>query len=420
MKKRILSAVCLLLTAALILGLSGCGTNASAATYDLMENITARTVSGKAPDGDFTGAQLTFAANLLKAAAKDGENALLSPLSVEVALTMTANGADGETLRQMENVLGGGIGIDDLNKYFYEYIGTLSSRKDSTFKSANGIWFKDNKTLSVEKEFLQKNADYFGAAARKAPFNNATLKDINGFIEGNTDGQIKNALDKIDKDAVLYLVNALLFDAVWASPYEDGQISPGTFTAANGEKREVDMMSSTEYNCFCTNFYTGVSKHYRDGWSFVAIKPGDGKTSVSDSIASLNGETLGVILSTDNYFHAKVNIPTFESDCSYEMSELLSDMGMPLAFDENKADFSRMATSSADNICINRVIHKTHIDVNKAGTEASAATIVEMRECGAYFEELPVISFDSPFIYMIVDDEAGIPVFVGVLNDTAK
>ncbi len=90
MKKRILSAICLLLAAALVLGLSGCGTNASAATYDLMENMTARTVSGKTPDGDFTGAQLTFAANLLKAAAKDGENALLSPLSVEVALTMTA------------------------------------------------------------------------------------------------------------------------------------------------------------------------------------------------------------------------------------------------------------------------------------------------------------------------------------------
>ena len=129
-----------------------------------------------------------------------------------LALSMTANGAKGETLAQTESLLGGDIPMETLNEYLYSYINALPSEKTAKLNVANSIWFRDN-GFTAENTFLQKNADYYGAAVYKSAFDVKTLRDINNWVKKNTDGMIEKIIDDLDPDAVMYLINTVLFDA---------------------------------------------------------------------------------------------------------------------------------------------------------------------------------------------------------------
>jgi serpin B len=147
-------------------------------------------------------------------------------LSVLCALSMTANGAKNDTLSQMEQVFG--MNIRDLNDYLLAYLSRLPAGSKYKLSPANSIWFKDTKSLTVNGDFLQLNADYYDASIYKAAFDEKTLKDINSWVEDKTDGMIPNILDRIHPSAVMYLINALAFDAEWANIYEENQIKDAT------------------------------------------------------------------------------------------------------------------------------------------------------------------------------------------------
>lgn len=145
--------LCLSVLAAGVMSLSGCGTKVQAA--NLMEGIAAKTVSGKAADDAFKNSSADFAIRLFQKARDDNKNSLISPLSVMLALSMTANGARGETLAQMESLLGGDIPMETLNEYLYSYIKALPSEKTAKLNIANSIWFRDN-GFTAEKAFCRK------------------------------------------------------------------------------------------------------------------------------------------------------------------------------------------------------------------------------------------------------------------------
>ena len=154
-----------------------------------------------------------FGVRLLKQCYEGDKNTLISPVSVASALAMTANGAKDETLTQMENVLG--MESSALNIFLKGYRENLPSGSKYKMNLANAIWFKDRPDFTVKEDFLQRNADYYSAGLYKAPFDNTTKKEINSWVDENTDGMIKEILDKIPEDAVMYLVNALAFDGEW-------------------------------------------------------------------------------------------------------------------------------------------------------------------------------------------------------------
>ena len=236
-----------------------------------------------------------FAVRLFKASAGDGENTLISPLSVLIALSMTANGADGETLSQMENVLG--MPISELNAWINVYMENLPEEDKYKLSLANSIWFRDTDTLTVKEDFLQTNADYYGAGIFKAPFDNTTLRDINKWVEDNTDGMIKDILDTIPGDSIMYLINALAFDAEWQKIYDEHQIREGQFTTENGEKRDVELMYSSENKYLEDDSATGFIKYYKDRkYAFAALLPNEG-VSVSEYVESLDSEHLSSMLS---------------------------------------------------------------------------------------------------------------------------
>lgn len=361
MKKRIFAMI---LCVSLLLGVGGCG--AGGGKIDLMagivpqnseENLEQQKEAGERPIAD-------FGASLLRATLKNTDgasNVLVSPLSVLSALAMTANGAEGETKSQMDAVLG-----ENLNAYLKEYRQNLPQGDKYKLHLANAIWFKDEANLEVKEEFLQTNANYYEAGAFKAPFDSSTLKDINQWVEKNTDGMIKNILDKISEDAALYLVNALSFDAEWNSIYKENQIRDGVFTKEDGTEQKVEMMYSDEHFYLEDENATGFIKHYKGKkYAFVALLPKEG-VSVADYVEGLTGEHLAKLLGNPSNEIVKVRLPKFETEYSVTLNDVLKQMGMVDAFDPERANFTSMATVPPEwNIYINRVLHKTFISVDE-------------------------------------------------------
>ena len=358
-----------------------------------------------------------FGVRLFKESLADGENTLISPLSVLVALSMTANGADGETLSQMEAVLG--MPIEQLNSWVNTYMSNLPEEEKYKLSLANSIWFKDAESFTVNEDFLQTNADYYGAGIFKAPFDNSTLKEINKWVEDNTDGMIKDILNEIPPEAVMYLVNALAFDAEWQNIYKENQIRDGKFTTEDGEKRDIELMYSSEGMYLEDDMATGFIKYYKDRkYAFAALLPNEG-VSVSNYVASLNGEHLNEMLANAQQGVVSTAIPKFETEFKVEMSDILKKMGMPDAFNFAVADFSKLGESTEGNICISRVIHQTYINVDGKGTKAGAATVVEMEAESAMesLEPPKEVYLDRPFVYMLIDCETNLPFFIGTMMD---
>lgn len=245
----------------LVLSLLLCGCGREAASQDLMEDIKPAeqenafiTRGTDTPEADTTWDNMRicdFGLRLFRASFREGKNTLISPYSVLAALAMTANGAEGNTLTQMEEVLG--QSRDALNSWYK--FGT--NYEDNTLHLANGIWFRDDPAFTVNGTFLQKNGEYFEAGIYKAPFDDSTLQDINGFVEENTGGMVKDVLDEIPGDAVMYLVNALAFDAKWKEAYKENQVHKTVFTTEDGTEQKAELMWSEESIYYENDLATG-------------------------------------------------------------------------------------------------------------------------------------------------------------------
>ena len=416
--KRIRTYIAMLLAAAIAVCVSGCSETVKAA--DLMKNISQNSVLGKAADGVFTASMADFSLKLFKESITAKENSLISPLSVMLALAMTANGAEGETLRQMEALLGGGIPLSELNEYLHSYAKNLPSKDKSKLGIANSIWFRDDgNSLQVEEDFLQKNADYYSAAAYSSAFDKQTLSDINGWVKTNTDGMIDKILEEIKELDMLFLINAVVFDAEWQNVYKKENVRKGKFTDIDSDIRDVDFMHSNEYGYLDDGMATGFVKPYANGaYSFVALLPNE-DVAIQDYIESLMGT--GFIDTLNNEQHDMLvyaAIPKFEYDYSISMINALETLGVRDAFDEYIADFCSMGTSMVGNgnLYISEVLHKTYISVDELGTKAGAVTMVLMETGGSSGPpDHKVVTLDRPFVYAIIDNATNLPVFIGTL-----
>ena len=417
-KKIAAAFACTLALSYTLASLTACSNQVQAA--DLTEGIAPESVSGKDADESFAMSQLDFSLRLFRQTAQNSgyDNLLLSPLSVTLALSMTANGADGDTLAEMENVLG--MSVQELNEYFVKYAGSLPSEKDCKLHVANSLWVKDG--FDVKQDFLQTNANYYDAGVYKSAFDQQTLNDINGWVKTNTDGMIEKILNEISDDAVMYIVNALAFDAKWSSVYEKDQVGDGVFTTSEGKEQTVEFLRDTShYPYFEDGNAVGFMKSYKGGrYAFAAILPNEDIT-LEDYIGGLTADGLYNMISGAEHYKTVTALPKFKYDYDTELSTPLKQLGMTSAFSLGDADFSRMGTSAYPdgNINISRVLHKTFIAVDELGTKAGAATVVEMldgADAGPVEEEIKYVILDRPFLYMIIDRETNIPIFMGTVT----
>lgn len=384
---------------------------------NLMDEIKVEVVQGKEIDGKFLQSSADFTVELFKKSLHPHENSLVSPISVMFALAMTANGAGGNTLEQMENVLTKDLNIDELNEYLAYYMKHLPNDNKSKIEIANSIWFRDDEErLTVEKSFLQTNANYYGAEIYKSPFNDETLADINTWVMLKTDGVIDKILDIIEEDSVMFLINAIVFDAEWQKIYNKNDIREGQFLAYDKTKQTIDFMWSEESIYLDDGQSEGFIKPYiNEKYSFAALLPNEG-IAINDYIAGLTGERLLHTLKNADHATIYADMPKFSYDYEIKLNEILIAMGMSDAFSAQTADFTKMADSSRGNIYMGEVVHKTFISLDELGTKAGAVTKVDMKDGGAPMDII-YITLDRPFVYAIIDNSTMLPLFIGtVLN----
>jgi serine protease inhibitor len=382
---------------------------------DLMKGITPQQVENVKLSEQFLQATADFSVELFKKSYTKGKNSLISPTSVYLALGMTANGADGNTLKEFETLLGKkDIKIKELNSYYNSLDESLTGKQSSKVSIANSIWYRDDESLNVKKDFLQTNVDYYNASAYKADFNSKqTIQDINNWVKANTEKQIDKIIDTIDANTVMYLINTVYFDAQWLEPYTKESVRKGNFKLSDDSTKSVDFMYSLEDGYLKDNNAQGFIKPYKDGqYSFVALLPNEG-VSIDNYVSSLNGESFTNLIKNKSNDKVRASLPKFKSDYGIKLIEPLKQMGLKECFDAGKANFSKMASGEENDLYVSDVLHKTFISVDTQGTKAGAATKVEIQTYGALATKS--INLNRPFVYAIIDNETKLPLFIGTM-----
>ena len=348
---------------------------------------------------------------------KDESNDLFSPLSAALCLALVNNGANGETRAQLENLFG--MNTDALNRALYAYTSNLYTADDCRLTIANSIWMKDN-ALQVNPEFLQTNADWFGAQAYAAPFDSTTLTDINNWCYNKTTGKIDKILDQISPMAVMYLINAVDFDAKWQTKYESKHIENGVFHGYGGKDSNVKMLHSQEHRYLIDDNSVGFTKDYIGfAYSFMALLPDEG-VDIYEYIDSLNEEKwAGLWNSTkdDVYKYREVHarIPEFSYDVEIPLNDTLKALGVTDMFNPDKADFSGI--DATQPLYCDTVKQKAIIEVDRNGTKAAAVTMAGINCMSAAPAEPLYITLDRPFVYALIDNTHKLPIFIGAVTN---
>ena len=429
MKRQVIS---ILLCAAMLLstaGLAGCAGKAAAetpsgaspasgpqgASLPPAEMLAVAATPDPALAGEASAAALGFAADLLRQTA--GSNRLLSPLSVLCALGMVLGGAEGETRSQMETALG--VSGNALNAFLGPWLAALAA-EEGALHVADGIWIADRPDLRVSEDFLRLNRECYGAAVEQCPLDAAAVERINAFVKEHTHGMIEKLLDGLPDAAVMVLVNALAFEAEWEHPYWESYVRPGVFHPERGGEQEATFLHSSEFVYLKDEDTAGFMKPYKGGrYAFAALLPAEG-TALEAYVASLSGDKLLGLIEGAKQTKVDTVTPKFETSYSVELPEALQALGMTDAFDASLADFSALGTcENGDNIYLSKVIHKTFLKLDEKGTRAGAVTGAVMEAASAMHEPPPQVVLDRPFVYLLLDTETNIPLFIGIVDSLA-
>ncbi len=364
---------------------------------------------------DFTENVTNFSEALFRLSLEKGKNLVLSPLSVTYALSMTANGASGDTLAEFDS-LNGGIDVNKMNEYLCALTRRMAETKDSTVEIGNSVW-ANKQSFTVNEAFRETVLAYYGAEAAALDFSKKeSAHTINKWVSDKTDGMIDKAVDEIDPMTAMILINTILFDGKWEVPYGEYDIVNRSFHGYTAENDDVKFLNSTEHSYFEVENGVGFSKPYKDGYKFVAILPNEGM-DVYDFARELDiADTLSI---ADKSFEKVIcQIPKFEYGVEVDLNEILKAMGLKRAFSSADAELEGLGTSDIGSLYISKVLQKAKIKLDEDGTKAAAMTGVFVYATSAAPVTQPKrITLDRPFFYMIVDDSTDLPLFMGVLAD---
>ncbi len=343
--------------------------------------------------------------------AEDG-NSLVSPVSLARPLALLATGAEGATRTQIEDVLG--VAVDGTLETELKGLADGWSADGDTFSLADSLWV--NETFEPAEQFIANAQNDFGAEVYDRAFDDATLGEINGWVDERTHGMIDSILERIDPSYALYVIDACAFEGGWETPYEEGTVEEATFTSEDGTEARVDMMYEQEASGYLENAQcTGFMKPYAGGrYAFVALLPKEG-TSVSELLAETSGSELAELVRMGSQGTVNTGLPKFDGSYDMDLSGTLQRLGITDAFDPQLANFSGI---SPERLCVGEAVQKTFIEVNEEGTKAGAATEVGIEETSMApdLEEPHEVVLDRPFAYLIVDVTANVPLFMGTVG----
>ncbi len=351
------------------------------------------------------------------------KNVFISPLSVSMALGMTANGAAGPTLDSMRATLElAGLTEEESNAAYNSLIQLLLEADPKVqFDLANSIWTKEGMTFLAD--FLQHCKDYFDAEVRSEDFTDpATVGLINSWIEERTNGKIKNMLDQIPAEAVMYLINAIYFKGTWMYEFDPAKTVDDQFTLVDGSTAPIHMMKQeADLLYYGDEQVQLVDLPYGDGLFRMTVVLPRADVHVDSVAAMITPDTWANWIGQLDTSGIALELPRFKFQYKLLMNDVLKALGMTVAFDENNADFTRMMTREqlgALNLFISRVLHQSFVQVDEEGTEAAAATIVEISLTSTGGGGYPrIFRVDRPFVFVIRERTSGTLLFMGKIAE---
>jgi len=385
-----------------------------------MENQSTK-ANSDAVDSRLVSANTKFGFKLFAEVAKqDGaKNVFISPASVGLALAMTYNGAVGETKQAMDRALENqGMNHLELNQAYSQLRAALESADPKVQLSiANSLWGK--KGLNFNPDFLQRNQQYYGAEVSALDFSDpGAPSTINAWVSDKTKGKIDKIIDKIDAQAILFLINAIYFKGRWTTEFDKAKTKEDQFTTLAGKEKPHPMMhQSGKYRYFEGNGFQAVSLPYGGGQvSMYLFLPAKGSSLVElqKNLSAANWDSwMREFVVTDG----EITVPRFRVEYEIKLNDTLKALGMGIAFDPERADLSGIIKTS-NNVFISEVKHKTLAEVNEEGTEAAAVTSVTGSFTSAMQPRKPFrMIVDHPFFCAIRDNKTGTLVFMGSITD---
>ena len=358
-----------------------------------------------------------FACNLFRTINKNRKlsdgSIVVSPISVSYVLGMLNEGASGKTRQQITDVLGLNGSAQQINEYFKTMIHKVS-RADSniTVQLANCIDVNSAMGISLIPQYKADMQQYYDAQIDAFDFTQrSSLDKINNWCNKHTGGMIPTAVDRLDPDAVLYLLNAIYFKAKWTEKFNPEETHYKNFTKQNGTAVKHKMMyrqTRTLYgkNEMCQMLYLPYGN--KDFGMYILL-PVKGKTT-ADIIQGLSAQGLKRQLNGMKDENVDILIPRFSTSSETTLNHVLSAMGMPLVFTP-RAELPNMAQGEKD-LYVSLIDQKTKIEVNEEGTEGAARTLLRALK-GDESPKIVDFHVTRPFVYLIIEKHSGAIFFMG-------
>lgn len=346
------------------------------------------------------------------AARSQNGNVFISPVSLGVALAMAADGAAGNTRAALLHGLR--VNGENLAAVNSALINSLMSNGDAAVAIANAVWLRQD--LPPQPAYVALLRNDYHAQARAMRFGDpSAAAAINAWTRQHTFGLIDHVVDSTDPYDFAYLTNALAFSGNWTAPFARRDTRPHSFTDANGFKHNVQMMfKEGRFAIADEPAFRALRLPYgKGGYAAYILLPAKG--SAAALVRDLTASTFDRVARSAGSEMLNVGVPRFTARYDASLGDVLKALGMGIAFGVD-ANFSVM-TGPARRVYIAKVLHKTYLRVDEAGTVAAAATAVEMalHIILAPARATPFI-VDRPFVFALRDERTGTLLFVGVIN----
>ncbi len=361
-----------------------------------------------------------FGFRLLNALAKDPtENTIISPLGVATAFAMAYNGAAGDTKTEMAKTLAlGSLGDEDINRANHYLMHTLAEADPAVqTEIANALWVQ--KDFPINPDFRTVCESFYDASAASLDFigdPTGAAAAINSWVDKNTHHRIPVLVAGIGRDTRLMLTDAVYFKGRWSSPFKKAQTRPRPFHLLSGDSRQTAMMDqSGDYSYLENQDFQAIRLPYGNKRYAMYVFLPRKAAELPDFIRSLDETHWTQWTSQFARRSGQIVIPKFETTYSKQLNDTLKEMGMRLAFDVGRADFSRIHPY----LFISDVEHKTWVKVDEEGTEAAAATSIGISVAAVRAGPIPafVMIVNHPFFFAITEEQSGALLFAGVVMD---
>lgn len=384
---------------------------------------TAREVNAaeEAPTAAMAVADNDFGFRLLRTLNANGTatNLIVAPISVSQALTMTYNGARGNTKTAMARTLGiGAIDVSPLNASNRQLLEALrKADPDARLEIANALWLREG--LAVNPEFVALNKDYYGADVRNLDFAGnpqRATEIINAWVSRNTQGKIPSIVDSLEPDTALVLTDAVYFKGGWSEVFDPQESKPRVFFGPDGKSASTPMMEQDGFYSYLeTKDFQGIRLPYGNGQFAMYVFLPRAKNGLGNLLKSVDESHWAKWTKKFASSSGTIVLPKFEVRYGEKLNAVLEAMGMGVAFNK-EADFSGITRSP---IYISDVEHKTYVKVDEKGTEAAASTAVIMQLESAVESLVAPFNMivDHPFVFAIAERGTGAILFVGTVVD---